>query len=146
MGELPFFVYGTLRRGQCNHGLVRDLLAGVRDAALAGFRLYEDGLPYLGPGDGTSVVRGDLLVPRPGDYGEVLARLDRLEGFRPPDGGLYVRRACQVRFGDESGEPWRDGEAWVYLGGEHFAYEPRLVVPGGDWAAHRAQPTGRRAG
>lgn len=141
---LPFFVYGTLRRGQCNHRLVEDLLAGVHDAALDGHLLYEAGLPYIGPCGTEGTVTGELLVPRPGDYDEALRRLDQLEGFRPPDGGLYIRRACRVRCCGQPGAPRRDGEAWVYHGGDRFDYETRLVVPGGDWAAHRAQPAGRR--
>jgi gamma-glutamylcyclotransferase (GGCT)/AIG2-like uncharacterized protein YtfP len=133
--QLPFFVYGTLRRGQHNHRITEGMLAGVHAARLSGHVLYEAGLPYIGACGGEGTVTGDLLVPRPGDYDEVLHRLDRLEGFRPPHGGLYVRIACPVTFAGADGEPWASGQAWVYHGGDRFCYEPRLAVPGGDWAA-----------
>jgi gamma-glutamylcyclotransferase (GGCT)/AIG2-like uncharacterized protein YtfP len=142
MDRLPFFVYGTLRPGQGNHQVVEDLLVAVHDAVLDGHVLYEAGLPYIGSCGAEGTVTGNLLVPGPVAYGEALRRLDRLEGFRPPDGGLYLRRACQVRLACGLAA----GPAWVYHGGGFFEYEdPALVVPGGDWAAHRAARAGRVA-
>jgi gamma-glutamylcyclotransferase (GGCT)/AIG2-like uncharacterized protein YtfP len=144
--QLPFFVYGTLRRGQWNHRVVEGMLAAVHDAQLDGHILYEAGLPYIGACGGEGTVTGELLVPCPGDYDEVLRRLDRLEGFGPPHGGMYVRIACSVRFAGEPGEPWGSCEAWVYHGGDRFRYEPGLVVLGGDWVAGREMHAGRMAG
>jgi len=143
--QLPFFVYGTLRRGQGNHPIVDGLLADVRDAELGGHVLYENGLPYIGACGGGGTVTGDLLIPHPGDYDEVLHRLDRLEGFRPPHDGLYVRIACPVRFAGAPGEPWGSCQAWVYHGGGRFHYHPSLVVPGGDWAKAREMHAGSMA-
>ena len=143
--QRPFFVYGTLRPGQGNYPIVAGLLAAVHGAELDGHLLYEAGLPYIGPCGTEGTVAGDLLIPRPGDYDEALRRLDRLEGFRPPDGGLYVRKACQVRFAAEptADAPWRSALAWVYHGGDRFDYDPCLVVQGGDWTARRP-PRARR--
>lgn len=141
--QLPFFVYGTLRRGQGNHRIVEGMLAAEHDAQLDGHVLYEAGLPYIGACGGEGTVIGDLLIPRADVYDEVLRRLDRLEGFRPPNGGLYVRIACPVTF---AGGPGGACEAWVYHGGDRFSFEPGLIVPGGDWVAGREMHAERMAG
>lgn len=107
------FVYGTLRRGQANHGW----LAGARwlgEASLRGAVLHDLGpFPMAVPGDG--VVRGELY----GLDATTLARLDRLEGHPR----LYERRWLALEDGRE---------AWVYLG------RPRQVrfvpaLPDGRW-------------
>lgn len=138
MGQLPFFVYGTLRQGQGNHRLVAASADAVREALLPRHRLYASGIPYVAEtGDPGCAVTGELLLIRPGEYDEVMARLDRLEGYRPPACQLYVRTACRVLFRDQPGGPWRECEAWVYRGGADFGYRDDLLVPGGDWVAAR---------
>jgi gamma-glutamylcyclotransferase (GGCT)/AIG2-like uncharacterized protein YtfP len=137
LDQIPFFVYGTLRRGQGNHRVVEADLEAARDARLAGHVLYGDGLPYIAAcGDPASVVAGDMLLVRGDRYEQALRALDRLEGYDPPRRQMYVRTLVCAGFRAEDGT-WRECDAWAYLGGAWFRYDPRLVIPGGDWAASR---------
>jgi gamma-glutamylcyclotransferase (GGCT)/AIG2-like uncharacterized protein YtfP len=139
MEQLPVFVYGTLRRGMGNHGVIGSALAAVHEARLPGHCLYSDGLPYVAEcGDPEQAVTGELLIIRDSAYEAAMERLDWLEGFRPPHHMLYVRGACRALVQDEPGAPGRETKAWVYHGGSRFSYAGRLLVPGGDWAAARA--------
>lgn len=138
MDQLPFFVYGTLRRGQGNHRLVEADLEGVREARLASHVLYGQGLPYIAAcGDPASIVTGELLTVRPGRYERALRALDRLEGYCPPDYQMYVRTRVRAGFRDLPGGTWQECDAWAYLGGDSFRYDPRLVIASGDWTAAR---------
>ena len=129
----PFFVYGTLRRGQGNY---RRLLAGrttvEAPASLPGHALYGQGLPFVVEAEASVAVVGDLMWVAPDAYGEVLADLDRLEGYRPGKRSFYVRTAVTVRHGDGV-----EVTAWVYLAGPETAR--RLSdddrIAGGDWLA-----------
>jgi gamma-glutamylcyclotransferase (GGCT)/AIG2-like uncharacterized protein YtfP len=136
--RLPVMVYGTLRQGQGNHRLVAASLQGIRAARLPGHILYTDGLPYAVPcGDLGSAVAGDMLLIRPDAYPEVMASLDRLEGYHPPHHSLYIRTRCVAEYQDQPGGSWHPCTAWVYLAGENFSRDARLAVPGGDWIASR---------
>ncbi|MDJ0344649.1 gamma-glutamylcyclotransferase family protein [Streptomyces sp. H10-C2] len=150
--RLPFFVYGTLRPGEANHGLLEGRTAAQRPAELPGAVLYDGpGYPYAVAVTGTAgeavaeaaSVHGDLVHLLPELYESVLADLDRLEEHVPgAPGNLYERVVREV---------WCDGRAraaWVYLAGEELARalrESGRLVPGGDWGrarqAHR--PPGR---
>jgi gamma-glutamylcyclotransferase (GGCT)/AIG2-like uncharacterized protein YtfP len=139
LDQLPFFVYGTLRRGQGNHHVIEADLEGARDARLAGHVLYGHGLPYIAAcGDPGSAVAGDLLLVAPARYERALRALDRLEGYDPPRYALYVRTRVRAAFRDGTDGAWQECDAWAYLGGDSFRYDPRLVIASGDWAARRA--------
>jgi gamma-glutamylcyclotransferase (GGCT)/AIG2-like uncharacterized protein YtfP len=139
LNQLPFFVYGTLRRGQGNHRVVEADLAGVCEARLPGHVLYGQGLPYIAAcGDPGSTVTGDLLMVWPGLYERALRALDRLEGYDPPRVQMYVRTLVRAEFRDAPDGPWQECDAWAYLGGDRFRYDPRLVIASGDWASRRA--------
>jgi len=90
------------------------------------------------------VVAGELMVPAPGTYEQVLCALDRLEGFRAGDPrSHYVRVARPVRYrapGTDRDGDWRDGVAWVYHAGAGVLAELDRAarVPGGDWLACHA--------
>ncbi|MEV4950289.1 gamma-glutamylcyclotransferase family protein [Streptomyces sp. NPDC053755] len=154
--ELPFFVYGTLRPGQYNHGLfLRGRTAGEEPALLPGARLYDGpGYPYAvaagtaeggdGGGDGRTGdgpvavpgIAGDLVTAAPGAYGELLGVLDRLEEYRGPGHprNLYERvERTVVRLRDGVSVP-----AWVYLAAPGAL--PGPVIPGGDWVRRTAAP------
>ncbi|HEY8529796.1 MAG TPA: gamma-glutamylcyclotransferase [Paenibacillaceae bacterium] len=123
---LCVFVYGTLRRHESNHGLMRGAKR-ISGQAHIFARLWDTGLGY------------PVAVPHPEDrvYGElyevdadILAELDELEGYTGPEGpNEYDRVTCAVY--TEGGRR----EAYVYV-----VYEPpedgvRLVS--GDWKWER---------
>jgi gamma-glutamylaminecyclotransferase len=126
------FVYGTLLPGQPNavH------LAGARRlgpaATTARFHLLDCShlpgygcFPALRPGGDTSV-KGELYLVDP----RQLAALDLFEGH--PD--LFTRVAVGLAGGGQA-------EAYMLLDA-HFV--GAIVIPGGDWRAHRARQTAQR--
>ncbi|MEV4441935.1 gamma-glutamylcyclotransferase family protein [Streptomyces sp. NPDC049577] len=132
--RLPFFVYGTLRPGRCNHDVfLRGRTAAEVPARMRGAVLYEGpGYPYAVAAPPEEEVRGELITVAEGWYDAVLAALDELEEHRPGDPrSLYDRVAREVL--PEGGAPVR---AWVYLAAERVAHGLRTAgtrVPGGDW-------------
>lgn len=135
MTNLPFFVYGTLRPGQGNYRLLAGQAVGEFPATLAGHALYGPGLPYVTAGEEDSVVVGDLVFVAPERYGEVLARLDCLEGYRPGSRQChYERKARTVRYLDAGGAE-ATILAWVYLAGPaaRDRLRPAERIAGGDW-------------
>ncbi|MFF7050018.1 gamma-glutamylcyclotransferase [Streptomyces griseorubiginosus] len=135
MSNLPVFVYGTLRPGQCNHD---DYLAGrYRQAVPAiapGHVMYAQDVPIVSDGD--SSVTGDLIFLRSEVYDDTLRRLDRLEGTADSGGpGLYCRviRAVLTVRSDGGGV-----DAWIYHATpatqQRFHGAPRVLS--GDWLAH----------
>ena len=113
-GATRIFVYGTLRRGGSNHGL----LAGATFAGPAEtrepFAMFDlGGFPCIVPG-GEEPVAGEVFLVD----GATLARLDALE-----DVPRWYRRAV-VLLADGS-------QAEAYLYAQDVGGAPR--VPGGDW-------------
>ncbi len=134
----PFFVYGTLKRGQSNY---TRLLAGQTinetRAWLPAAALYTAGpYPFLvqavdltPPG---SIVIGELIEVLPERYPHVLALLDDLEDYVPGRvGNLYERIVVTVQ--TTSGLR----EAWTYIAGaavEAAIRQGQLrFIPGGEW-------------
>ncbi|NKY16539.1 gamma-glutamylcyclotransferase family protein [Streptomyces somaliensis] len=133
-GELPFFVYGTLRPGERNHALfLAGRTAAEEPARLPGAALHDGpGYPYAVRG-GDGGVAGELVRAAPGAYGGLLSALDRLEEYHGPGHplNLYERRRCDV-------VRLRDGvlvPAWVYVAAARAVPGPR--IPGGDWLGRR---------
>ncbi|WCD86303.1 Gamma-L-glutamyl-butirosin B gamma-glutamyl cyclotransferase [Streptomyces xanthophaeus] len=134
--QLPFFVYGTLRPGEVNHGLfLRGRTACEEPALLPDAALYDGpGYPYAVHRPGPGIV-GELVTAAPGAYGELLVALDRLEEYEGPGrpGNLYDRTAREVLRPDGSRVL-----AWVYLASPLLARELRgsgTEITGGDWLA-----------
>ena len=129
---IPFFVYGTLRRGQPNYHLWQGTIVAVRPALLPDASLYDFGhYPMLAEKPG-GVVHGELVWVNETHYTTVLRRLDYLEGFDPqdPDAATYRRQERLVRLPEKVGL-----KAWVYT------VKPAVVqglpeIAGGDWQTH----------
>ncbi|MFF2525437.1 gamma-glutamylcyclotransferase family protein [Streptomyces liangshanensis] len=139
-GELPFFVYGTLRPGEGNHALfLRGRTAREEPARLEGAALYDGpGYPYAIETPGAEIV-GEIVsaLPGPGEaYRELLSVLDELEEYRAPGDprNLYERVPRDVRRADGTAVT-----AWVYFAAPRVARELRAAgrpIAGGDWIAH----------
>lgn len=120
------FVYGSLRRGQSNHGQ----LLGARDegeGTLEGADLHDLGpFPMAVPGRGR--VQGEVFaVTR-----ELLLALDRFEGVPR----LYSRQRRRLTDGRR---------VWVYLGQVHQVRHSPLL-PEGCWQGPRRRPHARGLG
>lgn len=113
-------VYGTLKRGQSNHGF----LAGARclgECAMTSLVLYDLG-PY--PGARREPSHGVLVEVYEVDQA-TFARLDQLEDYNPgaPATGLYDRKLMDTPL----------GRAWVYLYNDEVS-DARAIRSGG-WTA-----------
>jgi gamma-glutamylcyclotransferase (GGCT)/AIG2-like uncharacterized protein YtfP len=92
--QLPFFVYGTLKRDQHNECVWPAKALEVQAGTTSGI-LYDLGhFPAMVEGDG--VVGGEVWFMDEADMEATLQRLDRLEGYNPRGGGLYDRRQVAV--------------------------------------------------
>lgn len=107
MPQLPLFVFGTLRRGECNHRYLAGAYDRVLPARLLGFARVD---PLMIARETDSVVDGELFFLTAATYKSTLHGCDRLEEL--PTNGLigqeYRRIAVRVQIG--SGEVI----AWAY--------------------------------
>jgi gamma-glutamylaminecyclotransferase len=90
------FVYGTLKKGYCNHSCLEDSPLVGKGKSVPRFRMFTNGyFPMVIRTFNTEGVQvtGEVYEVSP----ETLARLDRLEGVSY---GHYRRDACAVRFED----------------------------------------------
>ncbi|MEV5007177.1 gamma-glutamylcyclotransferase family protein [Streptomyces sp. NPDC055692] len=136
----PFFVYGTLRPGEGNHGLfLRGRTRSEEPARLSGAVLYDGpGYPYAVEEPG-GLVRGDLVAARPEEYGEVLTALDRLEGYVAGDPRSLYERIEREVVRETDGATVR---AWVYVAGPSVTRHLRTEgsrIEGGDWRRRHTQ-------
>jgi len=118
MTRWDVFVYGTLRRGFCNHHFLNGaaLLGPARTAQPYGLHL-EAGIPYLLADEARYPVVGELYRVD----AAVLAGLDRLEEHPR----VYERRLADIVMDDGQQRP-----AWIY-----FARRAHGVAAGaGDFA------------
>jgi gamma-glutamylcyclotransferase (GGCT)/AIG2-like uncharacterized protein YtfP len=118
------FTSGTLMRDEVNHGL----LATARFVAEAHtepcFELFDLGCcPAMSAG-GQTVVRGEIYAV---DV-KTLVRLDRLEGHP----NLYQRTPIRLADGQE---------VQTYLM-DRARMRGRVLIPSGDWHAHRTRARG----
>ncbi|MBC8121863.1 MAG: gamma-glutamylcyclotransferase [Gemmatimonadaceae bacterium] len=127
------WVYGTLRAGECNHGLLRGRSELVRSSTRPG-RLYsvQDCYPVLQLDQNAQPVTGELYQIAPRSLKSLGEELDRLEGI---DEGYY--RAVLVQE--------LEGPCVIYVGGEKLLpyCEPRYQIAEGDWCRYR--PAGLRS-
>lgn len=129
MQQLPVFVYGTLRPGCANFSWTLDgNTTSITPATLDAAVMYRGpGFPYVAAGDG--VVVGDLIDLVPGRYRDVLATLDRLEGYDPDrrGGSNHYDRVQRTVTTADGPRP-----AWVYMVASGPGREP---IRSGDWLA-----------
>lgn len=71
------FVYGTLREGQSNFGLISNLVKSITPATTRGWMFDFGGYPVLV--DGSGHITGEVLEFH--DFEEALRRMDALEGY-----------------------------------------------------------------
>lgn len=135
--QLPIFVYGTLRRGQENYGLLRGRTLAETAAVLYGVELVSLGwYPAALESDSPSAaVHGEVVIIHPHFYSTVLETLDRLEGYHPGFDALSFYRRVQRSVHTATG---RDVQAWLYLGRADFLHQrPHESIPAGDWVQFR---------
>ncbi len=107
MWQLPLFAFGTLRRGECNHGYLAGAFDRVLPARLLDFARV---VPLMIAREANSVVDGELFCLTPATYETTLSACDRLEEL--PTGNLigHEYRRIAVRVQTDSGE----FIAWAY--------------------------------
>ena len=128
----PFFVYGTLIPGQPNEHLWGKGITTIETAVIVNCQLYDMGFyPMLVEQQG-GFVHGKLIRVKKQAYCNVLARLDKLEGFVPeqPTKSTYrrVRRDVMTNTGHTA-------VSWVYMGRIDQLGDAQLIS-GGDWESH----------
>lgn len=138
--NLPVFVYGTLRTGEVNAGVLDRWRLRTEPAWLPDHHLHVLEYPCVVPAgdhrapDAPVPVVGELVWIRAGAHRAALERLDRFEGFVPDDraGSLYTREHASARTG--TGD---DVRCWVYVAGNGL--QARLHegnrVGSGNWSA-----------
>lgn len=107
MPKLPLFVFGTLRRGECNHHYLAGRYDRVLAARLPGFARVE---PLMIARQSGAAVDGELFFLTEATYSTSLRECDSLEEL--PSGGLigHEYRRIAVRVQTDSGE----FIAWAY--------------------------------
>lgn len=129
--RLPFFVYGTLRRGCGNYEwtLAGNTISEVH-GTVSGGRMHDNGsFPYVTlDEDPASIVVGEVMTVPDALYPQVQRALDGLEGYVPGRAhNHYDRVVVTVRL--DTGE---NVQAYMYVASEQTASRhPR--IPSGDW-------------
>ncbi|MFE0513229.1 gamma-glutamylcyclotransferase family protein [Streptomyces sp. NPDC058964] len=135
---LPFFVYGTLRPGEPNHDLfLRGRTRSEEPCRLTDAVLYDGpGYPYVVEEPG-GAVRGELVIPLPGEYEELLVALDRLEEYAPGGARNLYERVERKVVREPGGAAV---SAWVYVAAPTVAARLRergTRIESGDWRVRR---------
>lgn len=126
-GPRCVFVYGTLRRGECNHRWLNNAPLLGRHRTAPRYTLFDLGPYPAAVAGGRAALVGEVYRLTQG----LLARLDRLENY-PKE---YRRARIMTPY----------GPAWIYLYRRTPPDKP--VIAGGDWrwARRRNRLGSRRA-
>jgi gamma-glutamylaminecyclotransferase len=109
------FVYGTLRKGHCNHHLLKDACSYGVASTEACYAMYlKNGYPYVTSSESRYPITGELYAVDD----DTLAMLDKFEGHPRH----YERREAAVITGEER------YFAWMY-----FRDPPGVLMPSGDY-------------
>ena len=109
------FVYGTLRKGHCNHHLLKDSCCYGVGSSEACFAMYlKNGYPYVTSSEYRYPIVGELYSVDD----DILAALDKFEGHPRH----YERREIPVVMGKDR------YNAWIYL-----RDPPGVLMPCGDY-------------
>ena len=118
------FVYGTLRKNESNHFLLKEATLIARKAWTNG-RLFDTGLGYPALKESMNDrVYGEIYLVSE----EQLYRLDELEDYRPNDRNNLYNRKKQVVFYDTD-----KIEAYLYFISEHQESLLKNHIESGDW-------------
>ena len=104
------FVYGTLKRGQSNHPLLRDSHFLGPAITTKRYRMIANEFPVLLSFGNGLAVKGELYEVET----ETRNRLDRLERVREDGSGSYERRATDVHYWN--GDKLLASSAEIYIG------------------------------
>lgn len=130
--HLPFFVYGTLRRGECRAKCWPCPPLRVEMATLYG-RLLDLGT-YPGLVSGELPIRGELWYFLPTQMAEACRVIDDVEGVNLGDETLYERNIVECL--SATGE-WVKAYAYLYVH-PHFVQEIPVNSAGYvDWIDYR---------
>ncbi|MCA1058567.1 gamma-glutamylcyclotransferase [Rossellomorea aquimaris] len=119
------FVYGTLRRHESNHTLLKEASL-VREQAWIKGVLYETnrGYPALREGEGT--VYGEVYKIN----SDILSKVDELEEFlEGRENNLYIRKLKKIE------TDTAELEAFVYFSENEALFQEE--IPSGDWKVHQ---------
>ncbi|QDS88236.1 Gamma-L-glutamyl-butirosin B gamma-glutamyl cyclotransferase [Rosistilla ulvae] len=120
-GATSFFVYGTLKRGECRERMWPHAPVEIQPAFAWGF-LYDLGpYPAMTPGD--DWIAGEIWTIASPHVAETLVVLDEIEGYDvASDNNLYDR--VQIDWHRAPGDSSAGGTALTY----HYARTDRLLA------------------
>lgn len=127
-----FFVYGTLKTGECRDGVFHRYLKNgftlVKGSIKA--KLFDLG-PYPAIAKGEDTVHGELVtIKDEKELDKIMGVLDGIEGYRGPGHrNLYDRKIVKVDTGDDT------VEAFTYFFGNEERLDDSKHLPEGVWPA-----------
>ncbi len=119
------FVYGTLRRNENNHDLLKEAPL-VREQAWVEGELYDTGKGYPALKEGNGTIYGEVYKIN----SKILSTLDELEDFlEGREENQYIRKLKKIN--TDSGVM----EAFVYYSETEDFFQ--VEIPSGDWKVHQ---------
>ena len=118
------FVYGTMRQGQTARSLVANSIVKCVPAHTGGqIFAFPMGYPGFSEGDGSGVVRGEMLW-----LTELAATFGLLDAYEGEDFARVIKRVTL-----ETGEElW----TWIYTLADPAAVKLGSLIPDGDWVRY----------